>query len=81
MISDGFPSFLGFGVGEWAYSTFLASTVKGQKWGPQSREPQEFSRNIMGIYLPGSLYSYCIPGVPSFDVPMLVRFREIWPLL
>ena len=42
--------------------------------GTPNREPQEYGRNIIGIYLPGSLYSnYYIPtiflgftvGVPS----------------
>ena len=31
-------------------------SIKG--WEPQHREPQEYSRNIQGRYLPGSLYSY-----------------------
>ena len=34
-----------------------------------NREAQGYSRNIVGIYLPGSSYSLCIPdyvlGVPS----------------
>ena len=42
--------------------------------GIPNREPQEFSGNIMGIYLPGSLYSYDIPtifvGFPVLGVTM-----------
>ena len=30
---------------------------KGNLMGTPNREPQEYSRNIMGIYLPGSYYS------------------------
>ena len=29
----------------------------------ESREPQENSRNMIGVYLPGSLNSHCIPTV------------------
>ena len=28
---------------------------------PRNREPQEYSRNMIGLYLPGSLDSYNIP--------------------
>ena len=35
-----------------------ARNFKGLKWEAQSREPQEYSGNIMGIYSPGSLCSY-----------------------
>ena len=31
--------------------------VKGIILGTPKREPQEYGRNIIGIYLPGSLYS------------------------
>ena len=37
--------------------------LKGTKMGTSNGEPQEYSRNIFGIYLPGSTYSYCIPTV------------------
>ena len=36
---------------------------KGSYWAPQKRELQEYSKNVMGIGLPGSLCSSCIPIV------------------
>ena len=36
----------------------LRPWVKGKDWGPQDREPQEWSRNMIGIYSPGPLYEY-----------------------
>ena len=38
-----------------------------------NREPQEYSRSILGIYLPGSyilLNSYYILGVPCLGFPL-----------
>ena len=54
--------------------------LKGTLLGIPNREPQEHSRNIRGIYLPGSLYSSIfLPyswgslfGVPS-KVPLALR--------
>ena len=43
--------------------------VKGISLGTPNREPQEYSRKIIGIYLPGSLYSYYILGVPCVGFP------------
>ena len=37
--------------------------LMGRYWEPQQREPQEYSRNIRGIYLQGSLHSYYIPSI------------------
>ena len=34
-----------------------SSWFRGTLLGTPNREPQEYSRNIRGIYLPGSLYS------------------------
>ena len=49
-------------------------TMKGTLLGTPNREPQEYSRNIMGIYLPGSVYSiicsYHILGVPCLGFPV-----------
>ena len=53
--------------------------VKGTLLGTPKREPQEYSRYIIGIYLPGSLYSIIfllyscgsLFGVPS-RVPLMV---------
>ena len=55
--------------------------VKGTLLGTPNREPQEHSRYIIGIYLPGSLYSIIfllysggsLFGVPS-RVPLMVGF-------
>ena len=55
------------------------SRVKGILLGTPNREPQEYSRYIIGIYLPGSLYSIIfllyswgsLFGVPS-RVPLRV---------
>ena len=34
--------------------------LKGRDWEPQSREPQEYGKNMIGIYLPVSIYpDYC----------------------
>ena len=46
--------------------------LKGLKWGCQSGNPGnivEYSRNMVGMYLPGSLYCYCyyILGVPTLN--------------
>ena len=42
--------------------------------GTPNREPQEYSRNIIGIYLPQGpyipLYSYYILGVPCLGFPV-----------
>ena len=41
--------------------------------GTQNREPQEYSWNIIGIYLPGSLYSVIflyVLGVPCLGFPI-----------
>ena len=35
----------------------------GTLLGTPNREPQEYSRYIIGIYLPGTLYSYYIPTI------------------
>ena len=54
--------------------SFLGSlSNKGTLLGPPNREPQEYSRYIIGIYLPGSFYSIIfllyswgsLSGVPS----------------
>ena len=34
-----------------------STSTEGTVLGTPNREPQEYSRNIMGIYLPGSSYS------------------------
>ena len=52
--------------------------------GTTNREPQEYSRNIIGIYLPGSLYSFTfllyswgsLFGVP-IRVPLSVGQKAI----
>ena len=36
----------------------IHSGLKGLKREPQGGEPQQYSRNAKGIYLPGSLYSW-----------------------
>ena len=55
--------------------------IKGPYWEPQTGNPQEYSRYIIGIYLPRSLYSiifllyslgslFGVPSrVPLFKVP------------
>ena len=47
--------------------------MQGVKSEPQNREPHEYSRNNIGIYLPWSLYSQGLPsiflGVPASGVP------------
>ena len=37
--------------------------IKGALMGTPNREPQEYSRNIIGIYLSGSFYSYYTPTI------------------
>ena len=37
-------------------------SIEGPKWGPQIGNP----KNIVGIYLPGSLHSYYIPILLRF---------------
>ena len=58
---------------------YLRGTInKGTLLGTPKREPQEYSRYIIGIYLPGSLYSIIfllyswgsLFGVPS-RVPLI----------
>ena len=52
--------------------------------GTPNREPQEYSRNMTGIYLPGSLYSLkfllyswgSLFGVP-IRVPLIVLFPRM----
>ena len=46
-------------------------TIKGVKWGPQRREPQEYGSKIMRTYLIPLflLHSYNFLGVPYFGVP------------
>ena len=71
---------LGFGV--------EASACKGTLLGTPNWEPQEYSRYIIGIYLPGSLYSIIFLlyswgsqfGVPS-RVPLACRERVERPFL
>ena len=56
---------------------------KGTLLGTPNREPQEYSRYILGIYLPGSLYSIIfllnswgsLFGVPS-RVPLIKENRR-----
>ena len=46
--------------------------------GTPNREPQEYSRNIIGIHLPGSLYSiiFLLYSLGSlFGVPITVTFK------
>ena len=66
--------------------------IKGTLLGTPNREPQEYSRYIIGIYLPGSLYSIIflvyswgsLFGVPS-RLPLFMGFsnylgaRLAWP--
>ena len=47
LLPDGFNE-----SGAWTYGN-----VQGTLLGTPIREPQEYSRNIIGMYLPGSLYS------------------------
>ena len=57
---------------------------KGTLLGTPIREPQESSRNIVGIYLPGSLYSIIfllyswgsLFGVPS-KVPLIKGYNRV----
>ena len=52
---------------------------KGTLMGTLKREPQEYSRNMIGIYLPGSLYSiiFLLYSWGSlFGVPIEVRLYE-----
>ena len=39
------------------YNPYITHYSKGTLMGTPNREPPEYSRNIIGIYLPGSLYS------------------------
>ena len=41
----------------------LVKLYKGALMGTPNREPQEYSRNIIGIYLSGSFYSYYTPTI------------------
>ena len=58
--------------------------LKGTLLGTPNREPQENSRYIIGIYLPGSLYSIIfllysrgsLFGVPS-RVPLLLKLCQV----
>ena len=50
---------------------------KGTLLGTPNREPQEYSRNIIGIYLPGSpflLYSWG----SLFGVPIIAPPPSVW---
>ena len=47
------------------------------KW-EGSREPQEYSRNILAIYLPGSICSDYVPTL-LLGVPIFVPFYSAWP--
>ena len=57
-ISDwrvGGGGFRGMGLQD---SDLLLFCLEGLSWEPQNREPQEYGRNRIGMYLPGSSYSY-----------------------
>ena len=82
--SPGHKLFWHFLIGSLGYSF-----DKGTLLGTPNKEPQEYSRYIIGIYLPGSLYSIIfllysrgsLFGVPS-RVPLFVPVhRQICPSL
>ena len=55
-----------------------AGEGNGTSMGTPDREPPEYSRNGLGIYLPESLYSYHIPTTflgSLFGVPISVHFK------
>ena len=47
----------GFGFRRQDFRALGFRMYNGTLMGTPNREPQEYSRNIIGIYLPGSLYS------------------------
>ena len=52
-------------------------TIKGLEfeWAPQNRQPQEYSRNIIGIHSPDSFFlfhSFIFLGASLFGVPILL---------
>ena len=51
-----------------------AGEGNGTSMGTPDREPQEYSRNGLGIYLPQSLYSYHILGFPVWG-PHFIPFQ------
>ena len=66
------------------YLHYLTFLFKGTVMGTPNREPQEHSRNIMGIHLPGSLCSimFLLYSWGSlFEVPIKVPllFASTWP--
>ena len=71
----------------WRTASTSSKSITGTLLGTPNREPQEYSRNIIGIYLPASLYSIpfllyfggSLSGVPKRTLlghPLLVFLEE-----